>query len=121
MTQFSGVSGSTVSCSTPISNASSAGTIPAPSSDSQHCLTQVPLPYDIKKPNGRSMYSNVCQIFDFMVFDIGLKMYLTGWVTLICSAFRLSSVCSADSGFRSQDALQRRSLYVDNVNTIFYM
>uniref|UniRef100_A0A2H1W720 SFRICE_017447 n=1 Tax=Spodoptera frugiperda TaxID=7108 RepID=A0A2H1W720_SPOFR len=65
-----GVSGSTVSCSTPISNASSAGTIPAPSSDSQHCLTQ--------------------------------------------SAFRLSSVCSADSGFRSQDALQRRSLYVDN-------
>ncbi|XP_037298946.1 uncharacterized protein LOC115449904 isoform X2 [Manduca sexta] len=30
------------------------------------------------------------------------------------SAFRLSSVCSADSGFRSQDALQRRSLYVDN-------
>ncbi|XP_022837251.1 cell wall protein AWA1 isoform X2 [Spodoptera litura] len=68
--QQHGVSGSTVSCSTPISNASSAGTIPAPSSDSQHCLTQ--------------------------------------------SAFRLSSVCSADSGFRSQDALQRRSLYVDN-------
>ncbi|PZC83235.1 hypothetical protein B5X24_HaOG208326 [Helicoverpa armigera] len=65
-----GVSGSTVSCSTPISNASSAGTLPAPTSDSHHCLTQ--------------------------------------------SAFRLSSVCSADSGFRSQDALQRRSLYVDN-------
>ncbi|CAH0697306.1 unnamed protein product [Spodoptera exigua] len=38
--QQHGVSGSTVSCSTPISNASSAGTIPAPSSDSQHCLTQ---------------------------------------------------------------------------------
>uniref|UniRef100_A0A2A4JWL8 IMD domain-containing protein n=1 Tax=Heliothis virescens TaxID=7102 RepID=A0A2A4JWL8_HELVI len=65
-----GVSGSTVSCSTPISNASSAGTIPAPTSDSQHCLTQ--------------------------------------------PACRLSSVCSADSGFRSTDALQRRSLYVDN-------
>ncbi|KAM3956375.1 missing-in-metastasis [Aphomia sociella] len=30
------------------------------------------------------------------------------------SVFRLASVCSADSGFRSQDALQRRSLYVDN-------
>ncbi|XP_026735965.1 metastasis suppressor protein 1-like isoform X2 [Trichoplusia ni] len=65
-----GVSGSTVSCSTPISNASSAGTIPAPSSDSQHCLTQ-------------------------------------------CGP-RLSSVCSADSGFRSQDALLRRSLYADH-------
>ncbi|XP_075985941.1 missing-in-metastasis isoform X3 [Anticarsia gemmatalis] len=65
-----GVSGSTVSCSTPISNASSAGTIPAPTSESQHCLSQ--------------------------------------------STFRLASVCSADSGFRSQDALLRRSLYVDN-------
>ncbi|CAG9792468.1 unnamed protein product [Diatraea saccharalis] len=66
--QQHGVSGSTVSCSTPISNASSAGTLPAPGGDS--CLSQ--------------------------------------------SAFRLASVCSADSGFRSQDALQRRSLYVDN-------
>lgn len=64
------VSGSTLSCSTPISNASSSGTLPAPASESQHCLTQ--------------------------------------------STIRLSSVCSADSGFRSQDALQRRSLYVDN-------
>ncbi|XP_049881133.1 protein MTSS 1 [Pectinophora gossypiella] len=62
------VSGSTVSCSTPISNASSAGTLPAPSNDS-HCLSQTA---------------------------------------------RLASVCSSDSGFRSQDALQRRSLYVDN-------
>ncbi|KAJ8708809.1 hypothetical protein PYW08_010191 [Mythimna loreyi] len=68
--QQHGVSSSTVSCSTPISNASSAGTIPAPNSDSQHCLSQ--------------------------------------------PGFRLSSVCSADSGFRSQDALVRRSLYVDN-------
>ncbi|RVE51739.1 hypothetical protein evm_003542 [Chilo suppressalis] len=66
--QQHGVSGSTVSCSTPISNASSAGTLPAPGGES--CLSQ--------------------------------------------SAFRLASVCSADSGFRSQDALQRRSLYVDN-------
>ncbi|VVC93918.1 unnamed protein product [Leptidea sinapis] len=30
------------------------------------------------------------------------------------SPFRLASVCSSDSGFRSQDALQRPSLYVDN-------
>ncbi|XP_045506914.1 protein MTSS 2-like isoform X2 [Colias croceus] len=60
---------STVSCSTPISNASSGGGTPAPT-DSHHCLNQSP--------------------------------------------FRLASVCSTDSGFRSQDALQRPSLYVDN-------
>ncbi|XP_045518635.1 protein MTSS 2 isoform X1 [Pieris brassicae] len=30
------------------------------------------------------------------------------------SPFRMASVCSSDSGFRSQDALQRPSLYVDN-------
>ncbi|XP_037877074.1 uncharacterized protein LOC101737188 isoform X2 [Bombyx mori] len=59
--------GSTVSCSTPISNASS-GTMPGHNNSDQ--LSQ--------------------------------------------STARLSSVCSADSGFRSQDALQRRSLYVDN-------
>ncbi|XP_038217933.1 protein MTSS 1 [Zerene cesonia] len=59
---------STVSCSTPISNASSGGATPAPSADSHHNQ----------------------------------------------SPFRLASVCSTDSGFRSQDALQRPSLYVDN-------
>ncbi|XP_041971588.1 uncharacterized protein LOC121727687 isoform X2 [Aricia agestis] len=64
-----GVSGSTVSCSTPISNASSGAVTPAPASESRG-FTQ--------------------------------------------SAFRLASVCSADSGFRSQDALQRPSLYADN-------
>ncbi|XP_052744792.1 protein MTSS 2 isoform X2 [Bicyclus anynana] len=66
-----GVSGSTVSCSTPISSASSSLT-PAPATvpDSLRGLSQ--------------------------------------------SGSRLASVCSADSGFRSQDALQRPSLYVDN-------
>ncbi|CAH2230281.1 jg20030 [Pararge aegeria aegeria] len=66
-----GVSGSTVSCSTPISSASSSLT-PAPAAvpDSLRGLSQ--------------------------------------------SGIRLASVCSADSGFRSQDALQRPSLYVDN-------
>ncbi|KAJ2937784.1 hypothetical protein O0L34_g18564 [Tuta absoluta] len=60
------VSSSTVSCSTPISNASSTGTLPAPH-DSH-----------------------------------------------LSQPARMSSVCSADSGFRSQDALLRRSLYVDH-------
>ncbi|XP_061384662.1 protein MTSS 1 isoform X3 [Danaus plexippus] len=59
-----GVSGSTVSCSTPISTGSSI----APALDSQR---------------GQS-------------------------------TSRLASVCSSDSGFRSQDTLQRPSLYVDN-------
>ncbi|KPJ00024.1 Metastasis suppressor protein 1, partial [Papilio xuthus] len=67
--QQQGVSGSTVSCSTPISN-SSGGTIPANGGESQRCLSQ--------------------------------------------SGLRLSSVCSSDSGFRSQDTLQRRSLYTRN-------
>ncbi|XP_047539122.1 uncharacterized protein LOC125072548 isoform X3 [Vanessa atalanta] len=63
-----GVSGSTVSCSTPISSASS-GVTPTPAPDSLRGLSQ---------------------------------------------SARLASVCSSDSGFRSQDALQRPSLYVDN-------
>ncbi|CAH2098440.1 unnamed protein product [Euphydryas editha] len=63
-----GVSGSTVSCSTPISSASS-GVTPIPAPDSLRGLSQ---------------------------------------------SARLASVCSSDSGFRSQDALQRPSLYVDN-------
>ncbi|XP_073961102.1 missing-in-metastasis isoform X2 [Choristoneura fumiferana] len=65
--QCSDPHGSTVSCSTPISNASSAGTIPAPAD------------------------TNSLQ-----------------------SASRLTSVASSDSGFRSQDALLRRSLYAEN-------
>ncbi|XP_063369540.1 uncharacterized protein LOC134657875 isoform X3 [Cydia amplana] len=60
-------SGSTVSCSTPISNASSAGTIPAAAETNS-----------------------------------------------LSQSARLTSVGSSDSGFRSQDALQRRSLYVEN-------
>ncbi|XP_063543993.1 uncharacterized protein LOC134752265 isoform X4 [Cydia strobilella] len=60
-------SGSTVSCSTPISNASSAGTIPAAADTNS-----------------------------------------------LSQSARLTSVGSSDSGFRSQDALQRRSLYVEN-------
>ncbi|XP_045488187.1 protein MTSS 2 isoform X5 [Pieris rapae] len=58
------------SCSTPVSNASSGDTTPAPPDDSLNGITQSP--------------------------------------------FRMASVCSSDSGFRSQDALQRPSLYVDN-------
>lgn len=66
-----GGSSSNMGCSTPISNASSGGTIPAPNShESPHCLSQ---------------------------------------------QARIASVCSADSGFRSQDTLHRQlSLYVDN-------
>ncbi|XP_048003446.1 cell wall protein AWA1 isoform X3 [Leguminivora glycinivorella] len=60
-------SGSTVSCSTPISNASSAGTIPAAAETNS-----------------------------------------------LSQSARFTSVGSSDSGFRSQDALQRRSLYVEN-------
>ncbi|XP_060807813.1 protein MTSS 2 isoform X2 [Amyelois transitella] len=63
------VSGSTVSCSTPLSSASSAGTLPGPAGN-----------------NAASQQSSP----------------------------RFPSVSSADSGFRSQGALMRRSLYVDN-------
>ncbi|KAJ0171709.1 hypothetical protein K1T71_012472 [Dendrolimus kikuchii] len=64
-----GVCGSSVSCSTPLSSASS-GATPLPAHE--HTA-------DANQP-----------------------------------AFRLASVCSADSGFRSQDALQRMSLYHDH-------